>query len=301
MAATASAPLRDADGWLTLRAPAKLNLTLRVGDVRPDGYHELESIVALVRGLADTLQMRPASSGEWSLTCDDPTVPTDERNLVLKAARKLADVTQRRDLGAAFALQKRIPAGAGLGGGSSDAAAALRGLNALFDLRLGDAALRAIAAEVGSDVPLFLANAPLVLMRGRGEIITPLDTTLDAIAAIILPDVHSSTPAVYRAFDELPARPAGVPLETVLPALGGRLPALSGLLFNDLEPAALQVTPTLKPIADALHHLSHGRARMSGSGAAFYWLLEDAAGASAFADRVRRDLAVRVEVAALGR
>src|SRR6185295_17620749 len=144
--------------------PAKLNLLLAVTGRRPDGFHELVSVVAPVE-FGDTLTVEPAA--EFSLSCDDPTLPTDASNLVLKAAQAFRTATGWKG-GARFALAKRIPMAAGLGGGSSDAAAALSALNQLAGGTLSAPALAQVAAEVGSDCALFLPGGPVV-MRGRGE------------------------------------------------------------------------------------------------------------------------------------
>lgn len=149
---------------LTETAPAKLNLSLAITGRRADGFHELISLVASLE-LADTLEFTPG--GEWRLTCDDPSLPVDGSNLVLKAA---AAYGRHRPQVAAghFHLHKQVPSGAGLGGGSSDAAAALRILDRTVAQPLGLTALEAIAAEVGSDCPYFVRGQPAV-MRGRGE------------------------------------------------------------------------------------------------------------------------------------
>src|SRR5215213_4707075 len=146
-------------------APAKLNLFLAVTGRRTDGFHDLVSLVAPV-AWGDTLRIEPAKA-DFSLECNDPAVPCDETNLVLKAARAFRAAGGWGG-GAKFFLEKRIPMGAGLGGGSSDAAAALTGLNQLSGGRLTPAALEKLAGDVGSDCALFLRGTP-VLMRGRGE------------------------------------------------------------------------------------------------------------------------------------
>ncbi len=164
---------------LSLFAPAKINLFLAVTGRRPDGFHELISLVAPLQwGDTLTLDPRPGATAD-TLECSDPEVPADASNLVLKAA---AAFRRRGDAATPpvhFHLRKEIPAGAGLGGGSSDAAAALRGLNQLAAHPLSPEDLRACAAETGSDVPLFLENAP-VIMRGRGEKVEIISETARA-------------------------------------------------------------------------------------------------------------------------
>ena len=155
---------------LTQAAPAKLNLSLAVTGRRADGFHELVSLVASVR-LFDRLDFTPG--GPWRLTCDDPALPVDGTNLVLKAAEAFS--RHRPEVASGhFHLRKLIPSGAGLGGGSSDAAAALRALDLSLEGNfLGLEGLEAIAAEVGSDCPYFIRGIPAV-MRGRGERLEPL-------------------------------------------------------------------------------------------------------------------------------
>jgi 4-diphosphocytidyl-2-C-methyl-D-erythritol kinase len=149
---------------LTETAPAKLNLSLAITGRRADGFHELISLVASLE-LADTLEFTPG--GEWRLTCDDPSLPVDGSNLVLKAAAAYGRHRPQVTAGH-FHLRKQVPSGAGLGGGSSDAAAALRLLDRSVMQPLGLTALEAVAAEVGSDCPYFVRGQPAV-MRGRGE------------------------------------------------------------------------------------------------------------------------------------
>ncbi|MEM9704131.1 MAG: 4-(cytidine 5'-diphospho)-2-C-methyl-D-erythritol kinase, partial [Planctomycetota bacterium] len=165
---------RSADGFrgadrgepaLTIQAPAKLNLTLDVLGRRDDGFHELKSLMVTV-GWFDTLTVSPADALTLSVT-GAVGVPTDERNLVIRAARALERAIGRRP-GAALRLHKRIPHEAGLGGGSSDAAATLSALNELWQAGLDRAELSEIAATVGSDVPLFLCGAAAAVVRGRG-------------------------------------------------------------------------------------------------------------------------------------
>ena len=150
-------------------SPAKINLLLAITDRRLDGYHDLVSLVAPL-DWGDTLEAEPADN--FRLVCDDPEVPVDESNLVLRAAAAFRDATGWPG-GVAFRLTKRIPMGAGLGGGSSNAVAALRALNELAGRPLADAGLTMLAAKLGADCTLFLAGAPVV-MRGKGDLVEVL-------------------------------------------------------------------------------------------------------------------------------
>lgn len=290
----------------TLRCPAKINLTLRVLGVRADGLHELESLVAQI-DLCDELSITPQEDGRYWFDCDDPTLPDDGSNLVLQAARALARAAGI-NRGADFVLKKRIPAGAGLGGGSSDAAATLRALNTLWGLNLPNERLHALAATLGSDVPLFL-GPPLCVIRGRGEIVEPVEPRLDAWCVLALPGIHCATPAVYRAWDRLasnrasaesPAPTAGKPLSPALSDVLAVLDHPSELmtrLANDLEPAAFTVAPELETLHARAADIAGGPVRMSGSGSALFRLVGSRAQAEALAGRLRDALGVRVEVA----
>ncbi|HEX9080743.1 MAG TPA: hypothetical protein VF768_00620, partial [Holophagaceae bacterium] len=205
---------------LALHAPAKLNRFLAVLGRRADGFHDLELVTTVLEGvpdLADTLTAEPAES--LSLEISGPTgegLAADESNLVIRAWH-LLEAAAHRPLPAALRLEKRIPHGAGLGGGSSDAATALRLGNRLFDLGLEDATLLAQAARLGSDVPLFLLGGT-VLGLGRGERVFPLRPVPLEPILLVHPGLHVSTPSVYRALQEigypfpeaLPSQPEGI-------------------------------------------------------------------------------------------
>lgn len=284
------------------RACAKINLTLAVGPARPDGFHGLESLVAQI-SLADDVTVRLAAPGSLSITCDQAGIPCDGTNLAVRAARALAG-DRISNLGAHITLTKRIPAGAGLGGGSSNAATTLQLLNELWRLGRSQTDLSGIGATVGSDVPLFFGG-PLCIMRGRGESVTPVRATLVGCVLLAIPPVHSSTAAVYSAFDALspaPARPPGsrrlaqgceAPATTARLSAEGMVasvarpsasfaagppqiyaPHLMPLVFNDLEPAALAVSDDLRLAGQRIREASGLPFCMSGSGSAFFCLLD---------------------------
>ncbi|MEO6875128.1 MAG: 4-(cytidine 5'-diphospho)-2-C-methyl-D-erythritol kinase [Opitutaceae bacterium] len=282
--------------------PAKLNLLLAVTGRRADGFHELVSVVTPV-GLADTLMVEPAV--EFSLECDDPMVPSDGTNLVLKAAEAFGAATGW-DGGAKFVLTKRIPSGAGLGGGSSDAAAALVALNRLAGGLLAPGALAEVAAKVGSDCPLFLTGGPVVI-RGRGErvekLAQPVAAKLRGRAVLVFkPGFAIATP---WAFGQLAA--AAKPM-AAWAALGGAMAVnasngsdgyrapddaearladfgqtvMSGgswekRLFNDLERVAFAKFVALPVLLGQLRSKFGLEPRMSGSGSACFTLLPDGA------------------------
>lgn len=264
---------------ISIFAPAKLNLFLAVTGRRPDGFHDLVSIAAPL-DFGDTLHAEPAA--EFSLDCNDREVPCDETNLVLKAARAFAAATAWRG-GAKFFLEKRIPMGAGLGGGSSDAVAALRALNQIAgpEQALGPEALAAIAAQLGSDCPLFLHEAPVV-MRGRGERIAPLPAKAvgrlrGRRVLVFKPGFGIATPWAYG---QLAAAAPGsyLPPEQaearVARWLGGTAPA-EELLFNNMEPPAFAKFLALPALLERLRNEFGLAPRMSGSGSACFALLPE--------------------------
>jgi len=280
---------------LTRQSPAKINLTLRVGPLRPDGFHEIESLVARV-GLCDTVSVRPRPDGQLALECDDPAIPCDETNLALRVARLLANQTTAEN-GAHVSLDKRIPAGSGLGGGSSNAATALMLLNDLWQLGLAPDELAAIGARIGSDVPLFF-HSPLCIVRGRGEQIEDLTVRLGGWVALILPGFQLATPDVYAAWDRLAPPPSQPSLDEVLAAADSAT-TLMPVLFNDLEAAACSVNPLLGELIERAQDLAGGPLRMTGSGAGLFRLFDNQSSANRFAATVRAALGTRVEVVPL--
>jgi len=243
----------------TVQAPAKLNRFLAVLGRRADGFHELELVTTVLEGVADltdTLEGEPASA--LSLAISGPTgagLVADESNLVIKAWRLLEEAA-KRPLPAALRLEKRIPHGAGLGGGSSDAAAALRLGNQMFNLGLDDDLLLRQAARLGSDVPLFLLGGT-VLGLGRGERVFPLRPVPLEPILLVHPGLHVSTPSVYRALQDV-----GYPFPE---ALASQPEGAAPPWRNDLTGAALWVCPPLAEVRDALRD-SGGEPLLCGSG-----------------------------------
>lgn len=257
---------------LSRLSPAKINLTLRVTGVRGDGFHEIESLVALV-SLYDTVTVARREDNRRALHCNDPRVPRDQRNLALRAASELAAECGLAH-GFDLRLQKRIPLGAGLGGGSSNAATTLLLLNELWRLGLNPERLAQIGARVGSDVPLFL-HGPASIIRGRGEQVEPVNLPLAGCVLLLLPDLHSATAEVYRAWDSLPVHAPRPDLADVL-SKAGRPAEFARLLFNDLEEAALRINPELARMAAEFRRVLPYPVHMTGSGATFFCVLASA-------------------------
>lgn len=279
--APAFAPESDA---LTERAPAKVNLTLRVLGRRADGYHELSSVVAFA-GTGDRLSLLPG--GELVLALAGPGAPVlaeDGDNLVLRAARELRARIPDLIVGR-FGLDKRLPIAAGIGGGSSDAAAALRLLARANQIAPDDPRLHEAALATGSDVPACLYGRSC-LMAGRGEAISPLD--LPRFGAVLVnPRVPVPTAEVFRALALAPG--AKLADAAAVPAFTSRAATVVWLAGepNDLEPPAHRLAPVLDEVAAALRATPGALlARMSGSGATMFALYEDCRAAARAAKQV---------------
>jgi len=265
------------------RAPAKVNLHLEVLARRPDGYHDLETLMVAVN-LIDELEFRPAD--RLTLNCTDPGLSTGPDNLVVKAAVALARAAGYTG-GAAIRLTKRIPQQAGLGGGSSDAAATLHGLNELWGLGLPPAQLAAVAAGIGSDVAFFL-HAPAAWCTGRGEVITPLPLGRRLHFVLVCPAEGLSTAAVFGALP-LPEQPRdGAAIRAAAEA--GDVSAVGRLLFNRLQGPAEALCPPVKAIRDRLAAYRPAGCLMSGSGSTLFALCGSRADAARLAGALREEL-----------
>jgi 4-diphosphocytidyl-2-C-methyl-D-erythritol kinase len=249
---------------------AKINLHLRVGPLASDGFHPLLSWMCTV-GLYDMIEMCLADKPGINLKCDRAEVPLDETNLIVRAGRAL-----RPDLGADVTLQKRIPIGGGLGGGSSNAATALQGLNKLWNLNHSRHHLARIAAQLGSDVSFFL-HGPSSVCTGRGEHVMPIDPPAAKFAVLMFPKLSMSTPAVYRRFDEMKLGLADAIERQPDWKTWAHLPAeeLLTVLKNDLEAPAFSVCPELGELRRRIEKQIGRIVRMSGSGSTLFTLMDD--------------------------
>jgi 4-diphosphocytidyl-2-C-methyl-D-erythritol kinase len=286
----------SSNGGVTVDAPAKVNLTLRVVGRRPDGYHDLESVVAGV-ALCDRLRFE-AGEGLF-LTCDDPAIPSGDDNLVLKAARLLREFCGV-DQGARIYLRKHVPAGRGFGGGSSDAAAALAGLNALWQCGKSSAELACLGARLGSDVPLFFTS-PVVVMRGRGERVEPVAARPHWYAALVWPAFGNPTADVYAAYDRQPMSADGRPGATeILKFMEGPACEAAPFLVNDLEPAARSLRSDGLSVRTLLERAGAAAVGMTGSGSAYFALTDTLAEARRLVDAARAGGAEAVAAALEG-
>jgi len=260
-----------------VRAFAKINLSLRVLGTRADGYHELRTIFQTI-ALHDTLTIR-VRRGPFVLRCDDPSCPADQTNLVWRAANAVWAASRRRgplrDL--EISLAKRIPMQAGLGGGSSDAAATLRVLAALW--RVKEAAVTPLALSLGADVPYFLEGGT-VLGLDRGDLLYPLADYPPAWVTLVLPDFGVSTVEAYRWWDGQGVAPRG---------------SVDG--SNDLQPPVAARHPEIARIVARLERAGAFHAAMSGSGSAVFGLFASRAAAEravrALGGRTRRAVLTR--------
>jgi 4-diphosphocytidyl-2-C-methyl-D-erythritol kinase len=277
--------LAPADAQLDAElAPAKVNLFLHVIGKRADGYHLLDSLVVFA-GVADRIAVAPAE--DLSLAVTGPFAPSlaaEPNNLVLRAARGLAAAAGTQAAGA-LCLDKQIPVASGIGGGSADAAAALRLLCRVWRLQLADTVLDRVAVGLGADVPACRRGRPM-RMRGTGEMLTPAPAMPRCGIVLVNPGIPLATASVFR------ARSGSFSREAMLPGgwdTAGQMAAdLSGMA-NDLQPAAIGLVPA---IADVLHAIAATRdcllARMSGSGATCLGLFANAAAARAAAVELAR-------------
>lgn len=259
---------------LRLAAPAKVNLSLEVGPLRPDGYHELDTVFAWL-DLADEVELAPAPT--TSLQVEDRVgrglpVPAGEDNLVLRALR-LLEQEVGRPLPTRLLLRRRIPAGGGLGGASADAAAALLGLDELHGLGLSRDELGALARRLGADVAFGLVGGT-ARGRGRGDLLTPLPPPPPCTVLLLIPAFALSTAEVYRAWDRLPSPPGQPCCEAVEQALRAQdLEALARALGNHLEAAAEALRPELAGLRRAMLEAGCRAARLCGSGSTLFGLV----------------------------
>lgn len=261
-------------GVVELSAPAKINLFLRVLAREADGYHGLETLFSLVT-LADTLRAERRKGTAVSLAVEGPDCGPPEENLAVRAADRVLEATGRR-FGVHLTLTKRIPLRGGLGGGSSDAAAALLAVNALAEGAVPRHELLQFAARLGSDIPFFVSGGPFALAWGHGERMLRLPPPPAAPGLLVVPPLGISTPDAYRMVDaarEGPARRGAVAFELDTLAGWGNIARLAG---NDFEFALFGRYPELKRAFEALAGTQPLLTRMTGSGSAIFALYRSA-------------------------
>jgi 4-diphosphocytidyl-2-C-methyl-D-erythritol kinase len=266
-------------------APAKVNLSLRVLGRRADGFHELDSLMARV-SVFDALEIERASSGGLEFSCDAPDVPADDSNLVVRAARLFCTAT-----GAApdlrIHLEKTIPHGGGLGGGSSDAASTLVALNAIFGLGLSKDVLAGMGAQIGSDVPFFIYETD-ARIGGRGEVVTPVPPVGKLPLLLVKPPFGVPTPWAYQHWSRSVQLP-GVPYAPQ--SVGGLI------LENDLERPVFEKFLFLADLKQwLLNQPEVDGALLSGSGATVFSVLKTGANAKGLTERIAAEFGSEIWV-----
>ena len=267
---------------ISLKAPAKINLFLEILGKRDDGYHEIETVMQEI-DLVDNLQFEEIQEGV-RLKCNDKNIPSDENNLVCKAANLILNECGIKK-GVLISLEKNIPVGAGLGGGSSDAATTLKALNLLWKIGLNDAELMHFAAKLGSDVPFFI-KGKTSLCSGRGEKITPIEVKSEMNYLVIFPHINISTATIYRNL-KIDLTKKIIDVSFFLNALKHHKAAgISKLLFNRLEEVIFTTYPDLLDVKKVLGHYDFCGLSVSGSGSAFFGLCRDRQQAKAIKSKI---------------
>ncbi len=265
---------------MQLRAPAKINLSLRILSRRADGFHEIETLMTPASLYDDVRLTLSTIAGQIDFTCDDPSLPAGDDNLVMKAARLFLDATQTQQ-GLKISLSKQIPHRAGLGGGSSDAAAVLLGLNELLGATMSEDELAALGAQIGSDVPFFILRSASVC-RGRGELVEPTELAGPIVLLLLKPAFGVPTAWAYSRWQDSRELP-GVPYQPQ---------EFCGLnFFNDLEQPVFEKYVFLARMKMWLIRQPEvGAAMLSGSGSTIFAVLRDGRNAEGLAIRAKREL-----------
>lgn len=273
-------------GSLQVRAPAKLNLHLAVLAREASGYHQLETVFCEL-DLTDRLEVRRGQPG-LRLEVDGTSLGRPEENLVHRAARAFYR-TAAIAPAAEIRLEKRIPVGAGLGGGSSDAAATLRALNVLHHTPLDDAALLHIGAALGSDVPFFLIDSPLALGWGRGQRLLALPPLPPAPVLLVVPDFALSTAQTYGALDQDRAEGDDrVAPHTLTPEAFATWDAIASYACNDFEPVVFRRHPELARLREGLAASGARLTHLTGTGSALFAIYTDTPALARGAERLHR-------------
>jgi 4-diphosphocytidyl-2-C-methyl-D-erythritol kinase len=268
-----------------LRAFAKVNYALEVRGVRPDGYHKISTVMQNI-SLADEVEIERAERGfELVVEPEDAEIGPPEENTVYKAWARIGDRVGDA-LPVRVRLGKKIPAGAGLGGGSADAAAMLVGLNEIFGLGLGEAELRDVGLRVGADVPFCLAGGS-ALGEGIGEVLRSLPAPPPHHLVVAKPAVGAETARIYGAYDEHPVGGNSSVAPVVEALRAGDPGALAVSLGNDLAPVTKGLVPEVRALEEALLRAGALGAAMSGTGTAVFGVFASEAEARAAADGLR--------------
>ena len=268
-------------------AYAKINLTLDVLGKRADGYHDLKSVMQTV-SLRDDIEILVGTGMPWCLKCDKEGIPCDERNLAWKAAKAYCDAMGKDPGGLEIRITKRIPSQAGMGGGSSDAAAVLRALNRYYGEPLSAMELADIGARVGSDVP-FCVVGGTCMCEGRGEILRKLPDMPQCYFVICKPEFSVSTPELFRKIDsvDICSHPDHAAVEAALHA--GDLQELARNVFNVFDPVVTESHPVLDEIKAVMREYDALACQMTGSGSATFAVVDDPLAAAAIGGLLKKD------------
>lgn len=252
---------------MLLYANAKINWCLSVFSKRADGYHELDMLTQPIE-LSDIVCLRESETITLQLT-GDQTIPSDHNNLAFKSAQLLQSVYGVQK-GVAIELTKRIPSGAGLGGGSADAAAVMKGLNSLWDLSLSDTALQEMSLALGADIPLCLQGG-LLRVQGIGEKLTAMPNAQSVPLVIVKPERSLPTASVYMAYDKLEPKPPNPSVDLAIKALSShQISAFAATIGNALQSPAVSLLPEISVCIQTLEALGAIKAQMTGSGSAVF-------------------------------
>jgi len=277
---------------VVLKSFAKVNLFLQICNLRSDNYHNIRTIFERI-SLYDTITIKLRRDKKITVTSDLKCVPRDSYNLAYRGAKILQE-RYKVTLGADIKITKRIPVAAGLGGGSSDAASAIMGLNQMWKLGLKSEQLAHIGSSVGSDVPFFLYDCPFAEGRGRGEQIIPISGlgSTKLLHVLVVPEIKVSTPLIYKTWDKSKKARltrAKYNVKLLLLAISqNHLLAAGRLLFNSLENITAELYPEVKRVKEAFLRCGVGSVLMSGSGPAVFGLVSSRKEALAVSRRIRK-------------
>ena len=268
-------------------AYAKLNLTLDVLGKRPDGYHDLKSVMQTV-SVRDDVELDIGTGKPWCLKCDKEGIPTDETNLAWKAAKAFFDATKKDPEGLEIRITKRIPSQAGMGGGSADAAAVLRGLNRHYDYPFSVGALAELGATVGSDVP-FCVIGGTAMVEGRGEKIRKLPDLPQCIFVVCKPDFSVSTAELYGKIDgeTIGKRPDHRAMESAI--LAGNVGEIAAQLWNVFDPLVTREHLELNYIKSIFNAYGSIGQQMTGSGSAVFAMVTEFEHAAVICNMLREN------------
>lgn len=269
---------------LTEKAYAKLNLTLDILGKREDGYHDLKSVMQTI-SLYDWIEMDIGTGRPWTLSCSREGIPCDERNLAWKAAALYCETVGVDPDGIAIRMEKNIPSGAGMGGGSADAAAVLRILNRHYGDRLSMEALADLGAKVGSDVP-FCVIGGTVMCEGRGEVMRRLPDMPSCVILGCKPEFSVSTPVLFRKIDSVAiyGHPDNDAMEAAIAS--GDIHAIAREIYNVFDPVVSEYHPEIGHIKEICRTNGAWAVQMTGSGSVVFAIMPD----EASAEKAREEL-----------